>query len=88
MKAFMPRLIENMRERIQALSDEPLTAARARGRIDLVHDYALPIRHSDLNVTNKYLQATSETKRIVQDKLVGAILPTALLSQSKTTLIQ
>jgi hypothetical protein len=39
-------------------------------------------------VTNKYLQATSETKRSAQDKLVGAILPTGLLSQSKTTLIQ
>jgi hypothetical protein len=37
-------------------------------------------------VTNKYLQATSETKRSAQDKLVGAILPTGLLSQSKTTL--
>jgi hypothetical protein len=50
-----------------------------------IRDY---LRHSNLSVTNKYLQATSETKRLVQDKLVGAILPTGLLSQSKTTLIQ
>ncbi len=42
-KAFMPRLIENMRERIQALSNELLDAAQTRGRMDLVHDYALPI---------------------------------------------
>ena len=42
-KAFMPRLIENMGERIQALSDELINAAQARGRMDLVHDYALPI---------------------------------------------
>jgi cytochrome P450 len=42
-KAFMPRLIENMRERIQALSDELLQVAQTRGRMDLVHDYALPI---------------------------------------------
>src|ERR1022692_4699376 len=50
-----------------------------------IRDYR---RHSNLSVTNKYLQATSETKRSAQDKLVGAILPTGLLSQSKTTLIQ
>src|SRR5713226_150022 len=42
-KAFMPRLIENMRGRIQALSDELLNAAETQGRMDLVHDYALPI---------------------------------------------
>jgi integrase len=50
-----------------------------------IRDY---LRHSNLTVTNKYLQATSESKRTAQDKLVGAILPTGLLSQSKTTLIQ
>jgi integrase len=50
-----------------------------------IRDY---LRHSNLSVTNKYLQATSETKRSAQDKLVDAILPTGLLSQSKTTLIQ
>jgi cytochrome P450 len=42
-KAFMPRLVENMRARIQALSDELINAAQARGRMDLVQDYALPI---------------------------------------------
>lgn len=50
-----------------------------------IRDY---LRHSNLSVTNKYLQATSETKRSAQDKLVDAIVPTGLLSQSKTTLIQ
>jgi len=39
-------------------------------------------------VTNKYLQATADAKRMAQDKLAGAILPTGLLSQSKNTLIQ
>ena len=42
-KAFMPRLVENMRVRIEALSTELLDAAEMRGRMDLVHDYALPI---------------------------------------------
>ena len=40
----------------------------------------------NLNVTNKYLQATSKTKRLAQDKLVDAILPTGILP--KTNLIQ
>ena len=41
--AFTPRLIENMRERIQRLTDERLDAVEARGRMDLIRDYALPI---------------------------------------------
>jgi molybdenum-dependent DNA-binding transcriptional regulator ModE len=40
----------------------------------------------NLHVTNKYLQATSKSKRLAQDKLVDAILPTGLLP--KTNLIQ
>jgi cytochrome P450 len=42
-KVFIPSLIENMRERIQVLSDELLDTAQSRGRMDLVHEYALPI---------------------------------------------
>ena len=38
------------------------------------------------HVTNKYPQATSKTKRLAQDKLVDAILPTGILP--KTNLIQ
>jgi integrase len=48
-----------------------------------IRDY---LRHSNLHVTNKYLQATSKTKRLAQDKLVDAILPTGILP--KTNLIQ
>jgi hypothetical protein len=33
-----------------------------------------------LNVTNQYLQATSKTKRLAQERLVDAILPTRSLS--------
>lgn len=39
-----------------------------------IRDY---LRHSNLHVTNKYLQATSKTKRSAQEKLVEAIMPTA-----------
>ena len=34
------------------------------------------------------LQATAEGKRLAQDKLVGAILPTGLLSRSKSNMVQ
>lgn len=50
-----------------------------------IRDY---LRHSNLNVTNQYLQATSNTKRLAQEKLVDAILPSGSLIQSKTTRIQ
>ncbi len=42
-KAFTPRLVEQMRPRIQALADELLDAVEHRGHMDLVRDYALPI---------------------------------------------
>ncbi len=42
-KAFTPRLIEQMRERVQGLSDELLDSVHDRGRMDLIRDYALPV---------------------------------------------
>lgn len=42
-KAFTPRLVEEMRRRVQSLTDELLDAAQRRGRMDLIHDYALPL---------------------------------------------
>ena len=45
-----------------------------------IRDY---LRHSNLHVTNKYLRATSTAKRLAQDRLVDAILPTGLLPTPK-----
>jgi cytochrome P450 len=42
-KAFTPRLIEQMRERVQTLANELLDAAARRGEMDLIRDYALPL---------------------------------------------
>jgi cytochrome P450 PksS len=44
-KAFTPRLVENLRERVQVLTDELLDAAqgRGRGRIELIRDFATPL---------------------------------------------
>jgi integrase len=50
-----------------------------------IRDY---LRHSNLHVINKYLQATPERKRLAHGKLVDAILPGGLLSVNKSALIQ
>jgi cytochrome P450 len=42
-KAFTPRLVEQMRGRVQTLADELLDAAERRGGMDLIRDYALPL---------------------------------------------
>jgi cytochrome P450 len=42
-KAFTPRLIEQMRDEIQALTDELLDAAEPKGSMDLIGDFALPL---------------------------------------------
>jgi len=42
-KAFSPRLIEQMRGRIEMLTNDLLDAVQGRGRMDLIRDYALPL---------------------------------------------
>ncbi len=42
-KAFTPRLIEELRGRIEAICQELLDAMERKGRVELVRDYALPL---------------------------------------------
>jgi cytochrome P450 len=42
-KAFTPRMTEQMRDRIQSLTNDLLDAVQARGHMDLIRDYALPL---------------------------------------------
>jgi cytochrome P450 PksS len=42
-KAFTPRLIENLRGRIQEIADELLDEPARRGRIELMNEFALPL---------------------------------------------
>jgi cytochrome P450 PksS len=42
-RAFTPRLVEQMRGRIQSLAEELISATLGRGSMDLIRDYALPI---------------------------------------------
>jgi cytochrome P450 PksS len=41
--AFTPRLVEQMRDRIQRITDGLLDAVQDGGRMDLIRDYALPL---------------------------------------------
>jgi cytochrome P450 PksS len=42
-KAFAPRLIEKMRDRVRIISNDLLDAVQQRGQMDLIHDFALPL---------------------------------------------
>ena len=42
-KAFTPGVVERLRGRVQAVCDDLLEKAAARGRIDLIADFALPL---------------------------------------------
>jgi len=42
-KAFTPRLVEQMRARVQTLADELLEGITRHGEMDLINDYALPL---------------------------------------------
>jgi len=42
-KAFTPRLIEQLRERVQTLANDLLDAAARKCEMDLIRDYALPL---------------------------------------------
>ncbi len=42
-QAFTPRLIENMRPRVEALTNELIDRVEAKGHMDLIRDYALPL---------------------------------------------
>lgn len=42
-KAFTPRLVEQMRGRVESLAEELLDAVERKGEMDLVRDYALPL---------------------------------------------
>ncbi|MDI1446114.1 cytochrome P450 [Polyangium sp. 6x1] len=42
-QVFTPRVVEDMRERVQQIADDLLAKVAASGRMDLVRDYALPL---------------------------------------------
>jgi cytochrome P450 len=42
-KAFTPRMVEQLRPRIQEIADDLIDAVEARGEMDLVEEYAFPL---------------------------------------------
>ncbi len=42
-KAFTPRMVEQLRERIQAIADNLLDAVQDKGEMDIIDDYAFPL---------------------------------------------
>src|SRR5258708_3985453 len=42
-KAFTPRMIEQLRPRVQQIADELLDAVQAQGQMDLIADFAFPL---------------------------------------------
>jgi cytochrome P450 len=42
-KAFIPRVVESMRPRIQAIVDELLDSVQQNGRMDIIKDLAIPV---------------------------------------------
>jgi cytochrome P450 len=42
-KAFTPRMIEQLRPRVQQIADELVGAVQAQGRMDLIADFAFPL---------------------------------------------
>jgi cytochrome P450 PksS len=80
-RAFTPRLVEQMRDRVQALTDGLLNRAQRRGRMDLIRDLALPLpttviaemlgvppaeRHQFHRWSNAVLAAAASTWAMVQ----------------------
>jgi cytochrome P450 PksS len=80
-RAFTPRLVEQMRDRIQVLTEHLLDRAGRRGRIDLIRDYALPLpttviaemlgvppeeRHQFHRWSNAIISAAASTWQLVQ----------------------
>ncbi len=59
-KAFTPRLIEQMREQIQALTNELLDRAEPKGGMDLIADFALPL---PLTMIGRILGVPAEDNR-------------------------
>ncbi len=58
-KAFTPRMIEQLRPRIQQIADDLLDAVQARGEMDLVNDFAYPL---PMTVISEMLGIPSEDR--------------------------
>jgi cytochrome P450 PksS len=84
-KAFTPRMIEQLRPRIQEISDELLHAVQHQGQMDLINDFAFPlpitvisellgIPKEDRQKFRVWTQAIIGQSGQMQNESVGAVL--------------
>ncbi len=86
-KAFTPRVIERLRDRIQAITNQLIDAALARGSMDVIEEFAFPlpitviaellgVPTSDMNDIHRWSRALAFTLELTTDPTVydaGAI---------------
>jgi cytochrome P450 len=74
-KAFTPRMIEQLRPRIQAIADALLDAVASRGEMDLIDEYAFPLPITVIAEMLGIPAADRDRFRDWSDVLLTAIAP-------------
>jgi cytochrome P450 len=74
-KAFTPRMIEQLRPRVQAIADALLDAVAGRGEMDVIDDYAFPLPITAIAEMLGIPAADRDQFRDWSDVLLTAIAP-------------
>ena len=83
-KAFTPRLIEQMRERVQVVADALLDAVEDQGEMDLIDDYAYPL---PITVIAEFLGVPAEDRYKFREWAVTAVSGNRTLEYTEKVLI-
>ncbi|ACY18015.1 cytochrome P450 family protein [Haliangium ochraceum] len=78
-KVFTPRMVAELRTRIEAITGDLLGAARARGRFDLLEDFAMPL---PITVICEMLGVPEHERRrfrILSNRMVSIVTPSEML---------
>ncbi|AKT36884.1 cytochrome P450 family protein [Chondromyces crocatus] len=78
-KAFTPRAVESLRERIEVLTAELIARARARGSIDLLEELAVPLPITVICEMLGVPEADRARFRAMSNRLIGIVTPTDML---------
>jgi cytochrome P450 len=74
-KAFTPRMVEQLRPRVQAIAEALLDAIAGRGAMDLIDDYAFPLPITVIAEMLGIPAADRDQFRAWSDALLAAIPP-------------
>lgn len=75
LKAFTPRMVEQLRPRIQAIADALLDAVAGRGEMDLIDEYAFPLPITVIAEMLGIPAADRDRFRAWSDAILAAIPP-------------